>query len=417
MTRRQEARVNVAADVRVDSRVDARVDVHNDRLTPKNTPDLPLRIAMVAGEPSGDLLGGILIAALRKHDPRLVIEGVGGEHMRAAGMHILFDSKPLAVRGYVEALRHLPKILRIRRQLVRHWKTTPPTLFIGIDAPDFNLGLARQLKQQGITTVHFISPSIWAWRAERIDAIRQAIDRMLVVFPFEEKIYQAADIPVDYVGYPLAQIIPEVPDREAARAELGLAASTPVVVLMPGSRQTELHYLAPLFIQTAARIHKLHPDWQWLAPVIDIEAQEILQALAVSQGLPLRCVIKQSHLALAACDSALIASGTATLEAALFKRPMVIAYRMAALSWQLMKRQRRSAWIGLPNILCQESLVPEFLQSEATPQALGDALILTVTDTARASYLVDRFTALHQDLKRDTARLASERILSMARHG
>lgn len=372
-----------------------------------------IRIGMVAGEPSGDLLGALLIEGLRAQYPHIQIEGIGGDRMRAAGMRTHYDCSRLAVRGYAEVLRQLPGILWIRRNLARQWLADPPDLFVGIDAPDFNLPLERRLKDHGIPTLHFISPSIWAWRAQRIHAIREAIDEMLVVFPFEEALYRQAGIPVTYVGYPLAQHLPLKPDQAAARAALGLPEVGKVVALLPGSRRSELDYMAALFIETAALLAQREPEIEFIAPVLNDAARLQLEALAARHSIKLHCVLRRSHEVLCACDSALIASGTATLEAALLKRPMVIAYRMANLSWRIMRRQRRTRWIGLPNILCQEDLVPEFLQDEATAQALANALHDSLTLTARRTYLINRFSELHRSLIRDTSTLAANRVLAL----
>ncbi len=368
------------------------------------------RIAMVAGEASGDLLAAHLMAALARRLPGVVFCGIGGTQMQAAGFERWWPAEKLAVRGYVEVLRHYRAITGIRRALARRLQDAPPDLFIGVDAPDFNLDLEIVLRKSGVRTAHFISPSIWAWRGERIEKIRRACEEMLCVFPFEEKLYRDAGISASYVGHPLADVIPDAPDRLAARARLGLAPDATVLALMPGSRQSELRYLADRFVAAARLLLRTHPNLRLVVPLAGEETIALWNAaLARNAGtaLPMTVLPRDSHTALAACDVALVASGTATLEAALFKRPMVIAYNMAWASWQMMRRMKYQPYVGLPNILCGGFVVPEFLQSDATPENLAQALGNLLDDHLTGAAIAARFGRLHAELRHDMATRAA----------
>jgi lipid-A-disaccharide synthase len=370
-----------------------------------------LRVAMVAGEASGDLLGSLLLEGLQQRWPMVQTFGIGGPQLLRRGFDVWWPADKLAVRGYVEVLRHYREIVGIRKQLLQRLLDNPPDVFIGIDAPDFNLELETQLKARGVKTVHFVSPSIWAWRAERVEKIRHAVDHVLCIFPFEKALYDKAGIPATYVGHPLASVIPMQPDRAGARAALGLGADDTVVAVLPGSRASEVKYLSEVFFKALALISIARPAIKFIVPC----APGLMHAVrrhAVRAGVndKLRLLEGQSHAALAACDLTLIASGTATLEAALFKRPMVIAYNMHWLSWQMMKRKKLQPWVGLPNILCSEFVVPEFLQDAATPQALAQSVLDWLTQPEKIHALEHRFTALHAELQRDTASLASHAI-------
>ncbi len=370
-----------------------------------------LRIAMVAGEASGDLLGGLLLAGLRQRWPGLQAFGIGGPQLAGKGFEAWWPSEKLAVRGYVEVLRHYRALVGIRKQLLQRLLADPPDVFIGIDAPDFNLGLETQLKARGVKTVHFISPSIWAWRPERIEKIRHAVDHMLCVFPFEKPLYDQAGIPATYVGHPLAPMVPLVPDKATARAVLGLATQATVVAVLPGSRASEVHYLGSKLFRAVAQVNAQQPAIKFIVPCASGMRAAIAQHVQNEGVLHLLQLLDgQSHTALAACDVALIASGTATLEAALFKRPMVIAYNMHWLSWQLMQRKQLQPWVGLPNILCGEFVVPEFLQGNATPEALASATLDWLAQPEKIQALQTRFTALHHQLQRDTAQLVSHAV-------
>ncbi|WP_124082021.1 lipid-A-disaccharide synthase [Pigmentiphaga humi] len=374
---------------------------------------------MVAGEPSGDLLAATVVQALRECAPAYALAGIGGPKMQAHGFDAWYPMQKLAVNGYADVLMHLPELLGIRRAVRERWLAERPAAFVGVDAPDFNFGLERALREGGIPTVHFIGPSLWAWRGERINTIRAAVSHMLVVFPFEEKIYQDAGVPVTYVGHPLARVIARVPDRAGARARLGIAQQDRVLALMPGSRAGEVRHLAPRFLAAARLLQARDPALRFWAPMANAERQREFEAHAQALGGldNLHVVVGGSHDILAACDAVLVASGTATLEAALFKRPMVVSYVLPRLSWWIMRRQAYLPWVGLPNVLCRETVVPELLQDAATPEALAAAAWQALTDDAARQRLETRFGALHDDLVRDTPALASQAILEVAGHG
>ena len=371
-----------------------------------------LRLALVAGETSGDLLAGLLLGGVRERWPGLRSVGIGGPQMQAQGFEAWWPSEKLAVRGYVEVLRHYREIVGIRQQLKDRLLQGPrPQLFIGVDAPDFNLDLEAGLKAAGVPTMHFVCPSVWAWRPERIEKIRRSVDHVLCIFPFEPELLARHGISATYVGHPLARVIPLEPDRAAARRQLGLPLEAPVVALLPGSRQSELQYLGERFLAAASLMARQRPEVRFVLPAVPALRARV-DALVQQSGLGERITVVtgQSHAALAACDVTLIASGTATLEAALFKRPMVIAYNMNWLSWQIMKRQQLQPWVGLPNILSQDFVVPEYLQDQATPAALAQATLRWLDDAPAAAALQARFTDLHHQLNRDTARLATDAI-------
>ncbi len=366
---------------------------------------------MVAGEASGDLLGGLLLDGLKQHWPAVEAFGIGGPQLQRRGFKAWWPSDKLAVRGYVEVLRYYREIVGIRKQLLARLLDDPPDVFIGIDAPDFSLALETQLKARGIKTVHFVSPSIWAWRPERIEKIRAAVDHVLCIFPFEKPLYDQAGIVATYVGHPLASVVPLEPNRGAARTALGLDAQDTVVAVLPGSRASEVQYLGEVFFKAVAHIRLAEPAIKFIvpcAPGLTNAIRSHAQAAGVLDQVQL--LNGQSHTALAACNVTLIASGTATLEAALFKRPMVIAYNMHWLSWQMMKRKKLQPWVGLPNILCREFVVPEFLQDAATPQTLSRAVLNWLAQPEKIRVLEQRFTALHSELQRDTATLACHAI-------
>ena len=370
-----------------------------------------MRLAMVAGEASGDLLAGLLLKGLKARWPDLSAAGIGGPQMAAQGFEAWWPSDKLAVRGYVEVLRHYRELVGIRRQLTTRLLDERPDAFIGVDAPDFNLELEARLKAAGTKSIHFICPSIWAWRGERINKIARSVNHVLCLFPFEPALLAQHGIAATYVGHPLADAIPLEAPRAAARQALGLSPNERVVALLPGSRRSEIQYIAPLFLQAAARLHRQRPALRFVLPVAPGLRALLAPMLAQHAGnTPIDLLDGRSHEALAACDVTLIASGTATLEAALFKRPMVIAYRMNALSWQMMRRMQYQAWVGLPNILCRDFVVPERLQGEADPATLAGDVLAWLDAPARAEALAARFTELHHLLRRDTARTATDAI-------
>jgi lipid-A-disaccharide synthase len=376
-----------------------------------------VKIALVAGETSGDLLGGLLLDGLKARWPQAQFVGIGGPQMAQRGMQAWWPSDKLAVRGYAEVIMRLPELLRIRKQLRARLLQEKPDIFIGIDAPDFNLALERDLKAAGIKTVHFVSPSIWAWRPERIEKIRAAVDHVLCIFPFEKAIYDQAGIGATYVGHPLAGVIPMQPDQIAARAALGLSPQDKLVALLPGSRADEVKYLIKRYFESVAGMKSAKPAIKFIVPCVPHVMPAIEQQLAASgQQSHVQLVRGQSHTVLAACDVALVASGTATLEAALFKRPMVIAYNMHAFSYWLMKRKQMQPWVGLPNILCGEFVVPELLQHEATPPAMAQAVLAWLQAPEKMQAVQQRFAALHEQLRRDTPTLAAHAIEEVLAH-
>lgn len=377
-------------------------------------------IGIVAGEASGDLLGAHLIQALREHVPQARFVGIGGPRMQAAGMQVLFPMEKLAVRGYVEVLRHYLEIVGIRRQITKHFLREPPACFIGVDAPDFNLDLELRLKSSGIPTVHYVSPSIWAWRGRRIHKIKRAVTKMLTLFPFEARLYEEARIPVAYVGHPLADMLGDFPGMQAARRQLHLPAAARVVALLPGSRVSELEQMAELFVATAAKIAAAVPNVLFLAPLVSRETRELFEAALHRREAALSNVtilFGHAHEAMAAADVVLVASGTATLEAALLKRPMVITYKMPRISWWIMKHRRYQPYVGLPNILAGEFVVPEFLQDDATPDNLAQAVLNLLSDATVRSRLETRFSGMLGELRQNTAQKVAAALLPMLSGG
>ena len=371
---------------------------------------------MVAGEASGDLLGAHLMAALRTHLPGASFVGIGGPKMQSQGFESLFPMERLAIRGYAEVLRHYPGLLAMRGKLCRMLLRMRPQAFIGVDAPDFNLGLEARLKRAGIATVHYVSPSIWAWRRGRLHGIARSVDRMLTLFPFEAEIYAREGVPATYVGHPLADLIPEADQTAGARAQLKIAPERKVIALLPGSRQSELRYMACTFIETAKLLTHTIERPLFLVPLVSRQTREIFEAALYRAGapeLPLTVLFGHAQEAIAAADAVLVASGTATLEAALLKKPMVITYKMATLSWQLMRRMAYLPYVGLPNILAGEFVVPELLQEDATPENLAQALLNSFRDATVRERIPRRFAAIHRELKRDTALQAARAILPL----
>ena len=369
-------------------------------------------VAMVACEASGDLLAGLVLDGLRARWLDMQSSGIGGPQMVARGFDALWPSDRLAVHGYsFEVLKRVYGLWRIRRKLQQRFLHEKPDLFIGVDAPDFNFGLEENLRQQGIRTVHFVCPSIWAWRAHRVDAIRRSADHVLCLFPFEPALLEQHGIAATYVGHPLANVFPREPDRKAARQQLQLPQDAEVLAVLPGSRDSEIAYLAPRFLETVRLLRQRRPELHTVLPAATgycARLRSLVQAAGLEQVITV--LDGQSHAALTACDVTLIASGTATLEAALLKRPMVISYAVHPLSARIMRSKQLQPWVGLPNILCRDFVVPELLQENATPQKLADAVEAWFDNPARIVAVQQRFSALHADLQRDTATLSAHAI-------
>lgn len=398
---------------------------------------MSMRAAIVAGEPSGDLLAARMIAGLLERDPQTVTQGIGGPAMARMGFQAWYPMDALSVFGYVDAIRRAVPLVRAWRGTLRQALSMRPDVFIGVDAPDFNLRLEERLRKQGIPTVHFVGPSIWAWRFERIHQIRRAVSHMLVLFPFEVDLYQEQGVPVTYVGHPLADLIPQQPDAASARRRLGLPGDCRVLALLPGSRESEIRLLAPRFLQAAQALLKDDPHLQVIVPMVNqprrAQFEAVLRQYPVANcrifdvlpeqpagqgndtGVPAWARWPVAWHALEAADAVLVASGTATLEAALFKRPMVISYVISpwmrrVMAWKSGQSAPRMPWVGLPNILERDFIVPELLQDAATPQALARQTWAALHDQVQAARVRQCFEALHVTLRRDTPRLAARAI-------
>ena len=369
------------------------------------------QFSLVAGEASGDLLAALLMDGMQQRWPKLQASGIGGARMRERGFKALWPSDKLSVFGYIDALRHYREILGIRNQLKSKLLASPPDVFIGVDAPDFNLDLEADLRATGIKTVHFVCPSIWAWRADRVEKIKKSCDHVLCVFPFEPELLAKHGIAATYVGHPLASVIPMQPDKANARALLGLRLEDKVVAVLPGSRLAEVKHLAPRYFKAVASMIISYPAMKFIVPSIPGHIP-LLQKIAKECGVEkhLQIISGQSHTALEACDVTLITSGTATLEAALYKRPMVIGYALNWLSYAIMKRKKLQPWVGLPNILSQDFVVPELIQDAATPEALAAATLAWFDAPEKVAVLERQFTTLHTQLLRNTPELAADAI-------
>lgn len=370
----------------------------------------------MAGETSGDLLGGQLIVALRRLIPNLEIEGIGGPRMEAAGMKVWYPLEKLAVRGYVEVLRHFTEIIGIRNQLKRRFLCTPPELFIGIDAPDFNLPLEAHLKGRGVPTVHYVSPAVWMWRRERLPKIKRAVNKVLTLFPFETRVYEDIGVQAEFVGHPLTDMLSRVPAQQAAREQLKLASDVPIFTLMPGSRLSEVQHLAALFIETAQAVLRELPTAHFLVPLATRQTRDLFETTLYNKNaadLPLTIMFGHAHEAMAACDVVLLASGTATLEAALLGKPMVITYRMPPLSYWLLKNKGYLPYYGLPNILCGEFVVPEFIQDDANTENLSTAMLNLYRDPVVRARLTQKFVTLRNGLGSGAAERAARAVCQM----
>ncbi|MCG8910231.1 lipid-A-disaccharide synthase [Pseudomonas sp. DP-17] len=369
-----------------------------------------LRVALVAGEASGDILGSGLMQALKQRHPDIEFIGVGGPRMQAEGLQSHFPMERLAVMGLVEVLGRLRELLRRRKDLVRMLIAAKPDVFIGIDAPDFNLNIELKLRRAGIRTVHYVSPSVWAWRQKRVLKIKQACDLMLALFPFEARFYEEHAVPVRFVGHPLANTIPLEADRIGARERLGLPQDACVVALLPGSRGGEVGKLGALFLDTARRLLQDRPELRFVLPCASPERRVQIEEMLAGRDLPVQLLDGASHEALAACNAVLIASGTATLEALLYKRPMVVAYKVAPMTYRILKRLVKSPYISLPNLLAGRLLVPELIQDAATPDALGATLLPLLDD---GSVQTESFDAIHRALRQDASAQAAEAVLAL----
>lgn len=377
-----------------------------------------MRIAMVAGEASGDLLGAHLIRALRERVPHASFFGIGGPKMQAEGLDAWWPAERLSVMGYVDALRRLPELLRIRRGLLNRIRAEAPDLFIGVDAPDFNLGVEKRLKRSGIKTLHYVSPSIWAWRGGRVHKIGRAADRVMCLFPFEPAIYERNGIRASYVGHPLADVFPDRINRDAVRESLRIPSDQCVVAVLPGSRRGEVARLAESLIGMIKLLAEKRPDALFLVPLVTRETRDLFEQ-ALNEGeathLPVRLLFGHSHEAMSAADVVVVASGTASLEAALLKRPMLITYKLGKMNYRLAKRLVYLPWVGLPNILAGESLVPELIQDEATPEAMAAAVCHWLDDSEARERLIERFDQLHDQLRQGNADKAAAVVLEMVR--
>ena len=379
---------------------------------------MTIRIAMVAGEASGDMLASHLIAAIKSHLPEATFCGIGGPKMVGQGFDAWWPAETLAVMGFSDALKRYRELSGIRSSLKKRLLADPPDIFIGVDAPDFNLDLEAALKAHGVPAIHYVSPSIWAWRGGRINKIRRAVSHVLALFPFEPAIYEQAGVPVTYVGHPLADMLPMQPDREATRELLGLPASSPVFALLPGSRQGELRFLADPFIEAARLVHSQLPDARFLVPLATRETRLMFEEAIYrcnAHDLPIKLLFGHAHEAMTAADGVLVASGTATLEAALLKRPMVIAYKLAPFSHFLMKRMGYLPYVGLPNVLAGRFVVPEFIQKDASPENLAEALLTQYGDKEGRAAIVAEFERIHHLLRQNTAERAAAAVLGCLR--
>lgn len=371
------------------------------------------RVYLVAGELSGDILGASLMRALKARHPEVAFRGLGGPRMIAEGLESLYPLETLSVMGLVEVIKHLPELIRVRRTLRRDALDWEPDIMVGIDAPDFNLGLERQLRESGITTAHYVSPSVWAWRQGRVKGIARSVDAMLTFLPFEAAFYVKHRVPVAFVGHPLADELPLVNDRRATREALGIAAEARVLALLPGSRRNEIRFMGETFLEAAERLVKARPGLAVVIPAATPERRQELEALLAARPALAACVSLldgQAREAMVASDLVLLASGTAALEAMLCHRPMLVGYRMAPMTHRIARLMVKTEWISLPNLIARESLVPELIQDEASSEAIATRLGELLDDEAARTALEARFAAMHEGLQRDASRRAAEAI-------
>lgn len=375
-----------------------------------------MKIGILAGEPSGDILGAGLLHKLREWHSDISISGIGGPLMMKEGCRSLFDMERLSVMGFVEPLKRLPELIKIRRALIKHFLKNPPDVFIGIDSPDFNLGLELQLRKANIPVVHYVSPSVWAWRQKRIHKIAKATDLVLTLFPFEMDFYDKHAVPAHFVGHPLADSIPIIPDKIAARKKLHLDPNATYIAILPGSRRNELKYMAGLFIEAAKKSFHQQSSLKFITSAInENRADEFKQICReIAPELPIEFFIRDSHAVMAAADIVLVTSGTATFETMLYKRPMVIAYRVGPLTFQIAKRLIKVPFIGLPNLLAKEELVPEFIQDSATPDSIAGALMDYLHHPEKIHRIEEKFTEMHHALRRDANHEAAKAIQQIA---
>ena len=384
-----------------------------------HNPEFCITFGIVAGEASGDILGAGLIRSLRKRYPNARFAGIGGEEMMAEGLQSLVPMERLSVMGLVEVLGRIGELVRIRRRLLDFFLTTPPAVVIGIDSPDFTLAVERRCRKAGIPTVHYVSPSVWAWRKKRIFKIAKSVDLMLTLFPFETDIYHQHNIPVVFVGHPLADRIPMRPDTTQARADLGLALDKPVLAILPGSRGGEVERLGTLFLEAARWLQQRIPDLQLVIPCANREREKQIRGIteALELSLPVTIVQGRSREVMAASDAVLLASGTATLEAMLLKKPMVVGYRLSDFSYKILSRMVQAPHVALPNLLARRELVPELLQNAATPEALGAAALSQLEDTSKREQLIDAFTELHLTLRQNADEQAAKAVAALLTSG
>jgi len=372
-----------------------------------------LRIGIVAGEASGDILGANLIKAIKSKYSEIEFVGIGGPKMIEQGCISMVPMERLSVMGIVEVLKQIRPLLEIRRRLIKHFIQSPPDIFIGIDSPDFCIPVERQLKNSGIKTVHYVSPSVWAWRQNRVFKIKKSVDHVLCLLPFEKEFYDRFDVPATFVGHSLADEIPLEPDTNSARRELGIAESSTVVAIMPGSRKSEIQRMAPIFLQAAQLIKASKPDVEFIIPAVNDGCEALIhELLANYSGIDARLVLGQSHQVMQSADAILLASGTAALEAMLLKKPMVVSYRLAPASWWLVSRLVKVKWASLPNLLANRKIVPEFLQDDAKPESLAQSMVQCL-DTEQQAETRQIFMNIHQQLKQSADEQAANVVLNL----